>query len=159
MDGVVDWLAATPPAQAMRDSLLLYPIVETVHIVGFCILVGAVAMFDLRVLGWGRTLPVSGLARQLLPWSIASLVLVLPAGLLMFSSQPHDFLRNPAFLLKLSLIFAAAINAAWFHLGVYRSVSTWDTGRTAPLLAQGQAVLSLALWLAVIACGRMLAYV
>jgi len=159
MDGVAGWLAETPLARAMRDSLLLYPIVEIVHIVGFCILVGAVAMFDLRVLGWGRSLPVSALGRMLLPWSLASLVLVVPAGLAMFSTQPNDFLANPVFLLKLSLIAVAGINALLFHVGVYRSVALWDTGRLAPPLAKVQALLSLLLWLAVICCGRLLAYV
>jgi hypothetical protein len=159
MEGVADWLAATPWAEAMRSSPWLYPIVETVHIIGFCILVGAVAMFDLRVLGWGRALPVSALGRHLLPWSLGSFALVLPAGLLMFSTQPHAFLANPVFLLKLTLIAVAGVNALLFHIGVYRSVTTWETGATAPPLAMSQALLSLALWLAVICCGRLLAYV
>lgn len=159
MDDLADWLAATPPAQAMRESLLLYPIVETVHIVGFCILVGAAAMFDLRVLGWGRAMSVSALGHQLLPWSIGSLALVLPAGLLMFSTQPKAFLANPVFLLKLTLIATAGANALLFHLGVYRSVAVWDTSQPAPPLAKWQALLSLVLWLAVISCGRLLAYV
>ncbi|MGE7136731.1 hypothetical protein ACQKIE_03785 [Luteibacter sp. NPDC031894] len=159
MDGVADWLAATPLAEAMRESLLLYPVVEIVHIAGFCILVGAAAMFDLRVLGWGRGLPVSLLARYLLPWSVASVALVVPAGLAMFSTQPQSFLANPVFLLKLSLIATAGINALLFHAGVYRSVAAWDNGPPAPPLAKAQALLSLALWLAVICCGRLLAYV
>jgi len=153
------WLAATPPAQAVRESLWLYPIVEIVHIAGFCILVGAVALFDLRVLGFGHALPVSALGRHLLPWSLASLVLVVPAGLLMFSTQPQAFLANPVFLLKLALIAAAGANALLFHAGVYRSVAVWETGRPAPPLARLHALLSLALWLAVICCGRLLAYV
>jgi hypothetical protein len=159
MGEAADWLAATPLAQAMRDSAWLYPIVETVHIAGFCILVGAVAMFDARLLGWGRALPVSALARQLLPWSLASVALVVPAGLMMFSSQPRAFLANPAFLLKLALIAIAGVNAWAFHAGVYRTVTAWETGRPAPWTARAQALLSLVLWLGVICCGRMLAYV
>jgi hypothetical protein len=159
MWGPVDWLAATPLAEAMRGSPWLYPIVEIVHIFGFCILVGAVALFDLRVLGWARALPVSALGRHLLPWSLASLALVVPAGLLMFSTQPRAFLSNPVFLLKLTLIAAAGVNALLFHVGINRSVAAWDTGRTAPPLARVQALLSLVLWLAVICCGRLLAYV
>ena len=159
MDDLAGWLAETPLARAMRDSLLLYPIVEIVHIVGFCILVGAVAMFDLRVLGCGRALPVSALGRHLLPWSLGSLALIVPAGLAMFSTQPKDFLSNPVFLLKLALIAAAGVNALLFHVGVYRSVGVWDKGTASPPLAKAQALLSLALWLAVICCGRLLAYV
>ena len=60
-------------AQAMRDSMWLYPAVETVHIVGFIILVGAVIMFDLRVLGLSKRVPVRMLARHLLPWGAAAL--------------------------------------------------------------------------------------
>lgn len=158
-DELASWLAATPLAQAMRDSPWLYPIVEIVHIAGFCILVGAVAMFDLRLLGWGRALPVSVLGRHLLPWSLGSLALVVPAGLMMFSSQPQTFLANPVFLLKLTLIAAAGVNALVFHVGVYRSIAGWETERPAPPMAKAQALLSLALWLAVICCGRLLAYV
>ena len=158
-DDVANWLEATPLAQAMRASTWLYPIVEIVHIAGFCILVGAVAMFDLRVLGWGRALPVSVLGRHLLPWSLGSLVLVVPAGLMMFSSQPQAFLTNPVFLLKLTLIAVAGVNALLFHVGVYRSIAAWETGQAAPPLAKAQALLSLVLWLAVICCGRLLAYI
>jgi hypothetical protein len=156
---LVGWLASTPLSAAMRDSAWLYPIVEIVHIFGFAVLVGGVALFDLRVFGFARTLPVLALGRHLLPWSLASLLLVVPAGLLMFSSQPREFLANPVFLLKLSLIAIAGLNALAFHLGVYRSVNSWNTVTPAPPLARLQALLSLLLWIAIICCGRLLAYV
>ncbi len=152
------WLGATPLAGAMREGVWLYPVVETVHIVGFAVLVGAVALFDLRVLGFARKLPVRSLGAHLLPWAVASLVLIVPAGLLMFATQPGDFLGNPTFQLKMALLLAAGLNAALFHVGVYRGVAGWETGVRAPLLAQGQALLSLLLWVAIIACGRLLAY-
>lgn len=153
------WVAATPLSLAMRGNLWLYPIVEIVHIAGFVVLVGAVALFDLRVLGCSRALPVRALGRHLLPWSVASLALVVPAGLMLFSAQPQELLDNRVFLLKLALIGTAGVNAALFHVGVYRSVADWDVRRTAPVAARLQALLSLALWLAVICCGRLLAYV
>jgi len=156
--GFLGWLEATPLSQAMRSSLWLYPIVEIVHIIGFVTLVGSVAMFDMRVLGVSRSLPVQALGRHLLRWSVAALVLVVPAGLMMFSAHPHDFVSNRIFQLKLMLIAAAASNAALFHIGVYRSVAAWDRGVPAPALAKGQAIASLAIWIAVISCGRLLAY-
>ncbi len=156
--GFLGWLQTTPLSQAMRFSLWLYPIIEIVHIVGFVMLVGAVAMFDLRVLGFARSLPVRALGRHLLRWSIAALVLVVPAGLMMFSAHPHEFVDNPVFQLKLMLIAAAGLNALLFHAGVYRSVATWDSQVSAPVLARGQALGSLAIWIAVISCGRLLAY-
>src|SRR5688572_17041555 len=86
--------ASLPLAQAMREHAWLYPIVETLHIIGFTVLVGAVAMFDLRVLGFGRQLPAKALGRHLLPWSAGSMLLVLPTGVLLFVADPLALLAN-----------------------------------------------------------------
>jgi hypothetical protein len=144
--------------QMMRASLWMYPIVEIIHIIGFTILVGSVAMFDLRVLGMSKDVPVTSMARHLLRWSLLSLLLIVPAGLMMFSAHPGDFISNRVFLLKLTLIAAAGINAAMFHTGVYQGVASWNTGTSAPGPAKVQALLSLAIWFSVISCGRLLAY-
>jgi hypothetical protein len=148
--------ASLPLAQAMREHAWLYPIVETLHIIGFTVLVGAVAMFDLRVLGFGRQLPVKALGRHLLPWSAGSMLLVLPTGLLLFVADPLALLANRIFLLKLALIAVAGLNALAFHAGPWRRAEAWPE-RT-PGRAILHALLSLGLWIAVIACGRLLAY-
>ncbi|HEU4852565.1 MAG TPA: DUF6644 family protein [Telluria sp.] len=153
------WLASTPVSAHMRSNLWLYPVVEIFHILGFAVLVGGVSLFDLRVLGFARALPVDTLGRHLLPWSVASLGLVVPAGLLMLSADPHGLLGNPVFQLKLSLIALAGVNALIFHAGVYRGVAAWNIGATAPPAARLQAIVSLLLWVAIISCGRLLAYV
>jgi len=142
----------------MRSARWLYPIVEIVHIFGFVLLVGSVLMFDLRLLGLNRQLPLTLMARHLLRWSMASLLLVAPAGLLMFSAHPQDFIDNRVFLLKMTLIMTAGLNAAIFHTGVWQSVAGWDSGLAAPASAKLHALLSMGLWLSVIACGRLLAY-
>lgn len=145
-------------AKAMREELWLYPAVEIVHIIGFSILVGSVVMFDLRVLGLSRQIPVRALARHLLPWSVAALLIIVPTGLLMFSAHAGDFLGNRAFQLKMALLLTAGMNAAIFHTGPFQSVAAWDTNATAPLGARISVALSLLLWFSVIACGRLLAY-
>ena len=157
--GWLAWLHGTALSTAMRGNPWMYPMVEIVHIAGFALLVGSVAMFDLRLLGFGRTLPVTGLARLLLPWSVASLLLVVPAGLILFAAQPLELAANRLFQVKLLLIALAGVNAALFHAGAYRAVAAWNTGAPAPPLARLHAVVSLALWVAVISCGRLLAYV
>jgi hypothetical protein len=157
--GVFDALAATPLSSAMRAGEWLYPIVEVVHIAGFSVLVGSVVLFDLRVLGCARALPVTALGRHLLRWALASLVVVVPAGLLLFSAHPVALADNPVFLLKLTLIALAGLNALAFHLLPYRGVAGWDREQAAPPLARLGAALSILLWLGVISCGRMLAYV
>ncbi len=145
-------------AKAMRENLWLYPAVEIVHIVGFVILVGSVVMFDLRVLGISRQISVRALARHLLPWSIAALALIVPTGLMMFSAHAEDFLSNRAFLVKMGLLLAAGINAAMFHTGPYQTVALWDTQAAAPWVARASVALSIVIWISIIACGRLLAY-
>lgn len=156
--GVLEALAATSLSSAMRTDPWLYPVVEIVHIAGFSVLVGSVVLFDLRVLGFARTLPVIALGAHLLRWALASLLLVVPAGLLLFSAHPVELANNPAFLLKLVLIVLAGLNALAFHLLPYKSVAGWDREARAPALARVGAGLSILLWLGVISCGRMLAY-
>ena len=145
-------------AKAMRENLWLYPSVEIVHIVGFAILVGAVVMFDLRVLGVSKSIPVRALSRHLLPWSLAALLLIVPSGLAMFSAHAADFLNNRAFQLKMALLVTAGMNAAYFHTGPYQTVKEWDVDVKAPIAARISVALSIVLWLSIISCGRLLAY-
>ena len=152
------WLEQTGLGVAMRQWRWLYPIVEIVHITGIVLLVGSAAMWDLRLLGVSRRLPVTAMARHLLPWARAGFAVVLPTGLMMFVAHAGEMATNPAFRLKLVLIALALTNAGLFHRGVFRSVDSWDVERAAPALAMIAAGASLALWAGVIACGRLLAY-
>jgi hypothetical protein len=145
-------------AQAMRDWPWLYPAVAIAHICGFTILVGATVMFDLRVLGLSKQIPVRALSRHLLPWSMGALFVIVPTGLMMFAAHADDFLDNGAFKLKMALLLAAGMNAAMFRTGPYQTVKSWDTNATAPLIARASVALSIALWIGVISCGRMIAY-
>lgn len=152
------WLEGTPIAVAMRQWLWLYPMVEIVHILGFVVLVGAAALFDLRLLGLGRQLPVTAMARHHLGWARLAVILIIPSGTLMFAAHAAEMATNPAFQLKLALILLAAVNAAVFHRGVFRTVGSWDRDVTPPSGAKVAASLSLVLWAGVISCGRLLAY-
>jgi hypothetical protein len=151
-------IEASALGQAMRQSLYLYPAVEIVHIAGLALLFGSIAVLDLRLLGLARDIPNRRLARHVLPWSAASFVLIVPSGLAMFTAHAMEFIDNPVFATKLGLIFAAGLNAAAFHAGVFRSAGAWDTGVAPPRAARIAGALSLVLWIAVIACGRLLAY-
>lgn len=142
----------------MREWLWLYPIVEIVHIIGLAVLVGAAALFDLRLLGVSRSIPVTALAGHLLPWARISLLLIVPSGLLMFTAHATEMASNPAFRLKLIFLLTAALNATAFHVSTFRTVAGWDSGVAAPPAAKASAILSLLLWAGVITCGRLLAY-
>jgi hypothetical protein len=148
--------------QAMREALWLYPAIETVHLAGIALLFGSIVVFDLRLLGLSRAIPVRQLARHVLPWSAGSFLLIVPSGLLMFSAHASEFIANPVFALKLCLIGLGLLNAALFHTMVYRSADVWDAPEMRdlpmPPSARASAIVSLLVWTAVIACGRLLAY-
>ena len=156
--GVIEGLEALALARAMREWLWLYPIVEIVHLLGLALLFGSIAVLDVRLLGVGRSLPLRRLAAHVLPWTLASLLLIVPSGLAMFITHAHDFLDNPAFLLKMGLLAAAGVNALLFHFGVFRRAASFDVDVLPPPRARLAAALSLLLWMGVIACGRLLAY-
>ena len=152
------WLETSSVAVAMRQWQWLYPIVEIVHIIGFVVLVGAAFMFDARLLGRSRAVPVSALERHLLPWARWSLLLIVPTGALMFAAHATEMAENPAFRLKLILVGTAFVNAAVFHRWPFRTVDDWDTEIAGPGAARAAGVLSLGLWTGVLACGRLIAY-
>ncbi len=151
-------IEASALGQAMRQWLWLYPSVEIVHVTGIALLVGSIAILDLRLLGLSRSLPVRRLAAHILPWSIASFVLIVPSGLAMFVAHAGDLISNPVFAVKMCLILLAGANAGVLHAGVLRSAEQWDVDVMPPLAARAAAAASLLLWVSVIACGRLLAY-
>ena len=152
------WLESTAVANAMRQWLWLYPAVEIVHITGIVLLAGSAAMFDLRLLGLSKGLPVADMARHLLPWARIGLGMLATTGALMFVAHATEFAFNPAFRLKLILVIAGCLNAAIFHRWPFRAVSAWNVAADTPPAAKAAAVASLTLWTGVIVCGRLLAY-
>ena len=153
------WLERTPLALLLREHPWLYPLVEIGHILGFVVLVGAAAMFDMRLLGVSPGLSVRALAGHLLPWARGGLALAAPSGVLLFLTDAAAIATNPAFQVKMGLIVLAILNTVVFHRRTARSIDAWDTGRPTPLGAKAAAVCSLVLWAGVVAGGRLIAYV
>jgi hypothetical protein len=149
---------ATGLARFMREALWAYPATEALHIVGIGLLFGSIAIVDLRLIGLGRRVPVSALAGLAVPWSLTGFVLAATTGILMFTAHAAEFITLPVFILKMSLIVAGGINAAFLHSGVLRDTHAWDTGATTPPAAKVAGGVSIALWIGVVACGRLLAY-
>jgi hypothetical protein len=160
--GPLGALEASGLGQAMRQWLWLYPSVEVVHIVGIALLFGSIAVLDLRLLGFSRHLSVKRLGAHVLPWTAASFLLIVPSGLAMFTAHATEFIQSDVFVLKMLLIMAAGLNAALFHAITFRTADVWDAEEMRrlppPPSARLAGALSLLLWIAVIACGRLLAY-
>ena len=155
---VFQWLESTSLAEYIRHSHLLYPVIEIVHIVGFVVLVGSAFLFDFRLLGLSKKIPVTDLARHLLPWSRRSLLLVIPSGLMLFMTEATSLSANRILWTKLILIFLAFANAGYFHRFTLPSVYDWDHLKPTPPAAKTAGIISLILWTGVLTCGRLLAY-
>lgn len=137
--------------ESLRSHVWAYPALEVVHIIGIGLLLGNLVLLELRVFGLGAALPVKALSRLSLGVALAGFSVVAASGLLMFASQPAELLANRAFTLKMLLLLTAGCNAAWFH--GRGSLDKLDR------LARAQMAVSTLIWLAVVACGRWIAYV
>lgn len=153
---LLQWLEHTSLSVAIRQSTWLYPCLEIIHIVGIVLLVGPAFMFDLRLLGFSKHLPVKALESHLLPWSIRGSLLIVPSGFLLFITNAGTLGYDPVFWAKMGLLLLAASNGLLFHWVICRSPDGANV--SFPAAAKVTAVLSLILWVAVIACGRLLAY-
>lgn len=134
----------------LASNAFAYPALEVVHIVGIALLVGSLVLVDLRVWGAAAALPLRPLARAALPVSLVGFALIVLSGVLMFAANPAELLANRVFTVKLGLVMLAGLNAAWFH--ARGALDRPDT------LARAQTAASLGTWLAVIICGRWIAY-
>src|SRR6202035_5915626 len=99
---IAQWLEQTSVGTAIRESLWLFPVIETVHIVGIISLVGGTSILDLRLMGLPfRDEPVTKLAKRFLPWAWFGFIVQVVTGLLMFSSEAVKMYGNWAFQIKM----------------------------------------------------------
>jgi hypothetical protein len=156
---ISQWLERTSVGAAVRNSLWLFPVIETVHIFGIILLVGATSILDLRLMGLTfRDEPVSKLARRFLPWAWAGFIIQVVTGLLLFSSEATKMVDNISFQIKILLIVVAGVNAFVFHSLAYQSVGKWDHDPVAPVSARIAGLVSILLWFGIVAAGRWIAY-
>ena len=151
LTGALTALEHWAPVVWLKTSDYAYPTLETVHIVGIAMVFGTLWIVDLAILGRLRGLDVSLLARRVLPWTLTGFLLAASSGLTMFMTNVGDLVANPAFVLKMALLFVAATNAGMLHA---RGAIDGSSRMT-----RMQAMASVLIWLAVIACGRWIAYV
>lgn len=154
------WLDGSRFGLEMRESLYLFPIVETLHVFGIVSLCASLFLLDLRLFGVGpmRDRPVQQLAKWILPWVCAGFVIQIITGLLMFSAEATRAAVNTFFWYKMGLLVAVGINALVFHTMVYKQVGTWNEATIAPVGARIYGTLSICLWFGIITLGRWFSF-
>ena len=152
MDAVLDALVASAPAQWLRFSRWGYAAVNTTHVLGIALLVGAILPLDLRLIGLWRSVALEPLARVLVPVAATGLVFAITTGAFLFITRANEYAAIDLFLVKAALIGAGVVHALSLHLG-----SGLHNASEARLRTAGAA--SLSIWLAALLCGRLLAFV
>jgi len=154
------WLQQTYVGASVRESLWLFPAIETIHLLGMAVLIATISIFDLRLLGWALPgKPVSTLGSMLLPWTWTAFAVQVVTGFVLFSSEAVKLYGNPAFRLKLVLILLAGLQAMFFHATLYRKVDRWDKTMVVPGTAKIIGLVSLLLWIAIVTAGRFIGFV
>ena len=149
----LEWLNTSPLAHAMNGPEWAFPVVESLHFIGFALLIGTIAIVDLRLLGGGmRRQTAAQLATGLAPWTWAGLILMLTTGPAMFSADAPVYYFNQSFRFKMACLLVAIA----YHFTIHRKVVM---SQVSPAVSKLVACLSLALWTGVLAGGRMIAFV
>jgi uncharacterized membrane protein len=141
------WLEHSYVINTISNSKWMYPAVEVTHFFSLFLLVGTIAVIDLRLLGVaGRRQSVTELAEQLFPWTWIGLGLCVLSGFFMFAASATGFVANTQFLIKMVVTVVAVASGVL----VQRSTRKWDRPSGTPMLAKLTAIVSLALWIGVI---------
>lgn len=150
-------LASATNVAAFMQLPWSWPIVESVHFIGLTLLLGSIAAWDLRLLGLMSDVPVAAFHR-LVPFAVAGFVVNVASGSLFLVTFPDQYVYNPAFHLKVLCLLLAGVNVLGFYAGIFRCIRRLAPGQPMPALARLSGAVSLALWVTVIVCGRMITF-
>lgn len=153
---VTNIIAHSPVAGIMRTAWG-WPIAESIHFFGLCLLIGCIGTFDLRLLGLATRVPIAAMHR-LIPFGILGFVINISSGLMFVLTEPDQYIYNPSFQLKFVFITIAGLNAGMFYLSSYRQVFGANPSLEAPTRAKVIAAVSLTAWVLVIICGRLITF-
>jgi hypothetical protein len=149
------WCNNTWFGHGIRNSTWLFPFVEIFHLLALGVLGGTILLLNLRLVGLRfPDEPVSELAREVRPWMLGSLFVMLASGFLLFSTEAVKMYGNWAFQFKMLFLFLAIV----YTFTIHRQV-TMSNRQIRPVWRWLAAFVSLALWAAVGLGGRAIGYV
>ena len=145
-----EWMERSPLGEFMRGSRVIFPIIESIHLIGLALFVGTLLLTDLGLLGWAmRRQPIHQVAAALAPWTWRGFALLMLTGPLMFAAQAAKWHDNPVFWIKMLLLAGATI----FQLSVRRAIQS-ETSWGRPIGA-----VSLVLWISIGLLSKMMEFV
>ncbi len=155
----VQWLAHTPGSIALHESVYMYPLVESAHVLTLCVFLGLAVMWDLRLVGLTLTrVPASQLKQRLGPWMTGGFLVMAITGVMLFYAVPVRSYQSIWFRMKAVALVLAGLNAFVFHRTIDQRIDRWDTDPVPPRAARLAGARSLVLWTIIVVAGRMIAY-
>src|SRR6188768_3979825 len=128
ISAVLQSIENTSIASSIRDSLYLFPMLESVHVIGLAIVFGTICIMDLRLLGLASTnRPFRKVASDILKWTWIAFAITFVTGALMFTTNATAYFHNSVFQAKMALLLLAGINMGIFELTTGRSAGKWGT--------------------------------
>jgi len=159
LDRVLGWLQATAVATTISENEILFPWIESIHVLAIVLVVGTISIVDLRLLGVAsRDRAVGRLMADVLPYTWGAFAVAAITGSLMFSSDAVHYAHNFYFRGKLVLLALAGLNMAVFHLVGIGDVKRWGAGGPTPVAARAAGAISLLIWISVVAFGREIGF-
>jgi hypothetical protein len=146
-------------ASRIRDSLFLFPLIESTHVLGLAMVFGTIAIIDLRLLGIASSQrSFRRMAADILKWTWAAFALTAVTGALMFITNASVYYHNFFFRTKMVMLILAGLNMVVFELTAGRTIHQWDKSASAPLAGKTTAALSLLIWISIIFLGRWIGF-
>lgn len=142
---------------AFMHSKYGFPTMQILHFAGLCLLVGAIFMFDLRMVGFAKGIPIAAL-HKLIPWGVGGYAINVITGFLFLTATPDQYVYNAAFQWKMIFMALAGLNILVFYSFAFREAQLAGAGESVPLLAKLAAGASLFLWTGIIIFGRIIAF-
>ena len=150
-----EWCEQFWLGQFIVSSNWLFPVIESVHLLGLAVLGGAILVVDMRLLGLGlKNHPVAELAREARPWLIGALAVMISTGLLLFLSEPIKLYYSQPFWNKMTALAIGLVFTFTIRARVTETESVRHTARRQAVVG----ALSLALWFTVAASGRWIGF-
>jgi hypothetical protein len=158
LQGLCQLIYDQPMSTALRESEVVFPLIETFHVLAITLIAGTIVTVDLRVGGLlFRDQPLRSITRALLPYTWIGFALMVLTGLPLFAAEAAKLYANPAFRLKMLLLAVAGFNALLFHQTAFRRMHDRDQHGSALLPARMFAGMSILLWSGIIVSGRLIA--
>jgi len=154
---LVRLLSSADPVAAFMQMHWSWPAAESLHFLGLTLLFGSIAAWDLRLMGMAKRVPIVAFHR-LVPFAVLGFAINAASGSMFLMTAPDQYIYNPAFHLKFMLVALAGLNVLVFYLTIFRRVRTLGPGAATPPGARISGAVSLACWIGVIVCGRMITF-